>query len=379
MDNSHIRASSPSPLAALLKPSTTIAFERLHNLHLFGNPTATPQDAVRSLVAVQAQDYAGAKWGLGVRSGATDADLEFAYGEGRILRTHLLRPTWHFVVPDDIRLLLSLSAPRVLAASAGQFRKLELDAKTFDRSIKIFRRALGHGQQLARENLRVLLEKSGIIMRGELRLSCILMQAELEAVICSGARDGKQFTYALLDDRAPTARTVHPDDAVVELAQRYFTSRGPASVQDFAKWSWLTLTACRNGLEGCKVQLEERKIDGVSYWSAPALIRSAPERPVAHLLSIYDEYISSYKDRGAIVSAADGPKLLAMGNALTGIAMIDGRIIGTWKRTQKKDHVSVVVELLRKLTNVQQLAVANTAQHYAEFNSTALKLTFTHS
>lgn len=362
-----------------MKPSTTIAFERLHNLHLHGNPTATPEDAVRSLVAVQAQDYAGTKWGLGVRSGANDANLELAYSEGRILRTHLLRPTWHFVVPDDIRWLLSLSAPRVLAASAGQFRRLELDTKTFDRSIKVFRKALGHGRQLARENLRVLLEKSGIITRGELRLSCILMQAELEAVISSGARDGKQFTYALLDDRAQSAPTLHPDDAVVELARRYFTSRGPAAVQDFAKWSWLTLTACRKGLEGCKNQLEERKIDGVSYWSAPTASRPALEQPVAHLLSIYDEYISSYKDRGAIISAANGPKLVAMGNALTGIAMIDGCIVGTWKRTQQKDNVSVAVALLRKLTKAEKLALAHTAEQYAKFNGTSLKLAFTHS
>ncbi|MEO8000205.1 MAG: winged helix DNA-binding domain-containing protein [Gemmatimonadaceae bacterium] len=357
-----------------MKPSTTIAFERLHNLHLFGNPAGSPENAVQSLVAIQAQDFSATKWGLGVRSGTTDLEVESAFCDGRILRTHVLRPTWHFVVPDDIRWLLALSAPRVLAASALQFRKLELDATVFDKSIKVFRKALRGGRQLTREGLRALLEKAGVVTHGELRLSHILMQAELHAVICSGARDGKHFTYALLDDRAPDARALDANDGLVELAARFFVSRGPASIQDFAKWSWLTLTACRQGLEGCKSRLEERKIDGVSYWSTPGINASEPVQPVAHLLSIYDEYVSSYKDRGAIGRAVDGPKLVAMGNALTGIVLVNGQIVGSWKRTQKKSEVAVDVKLLRKLSKTERAAVVVTAEQYAAFNNKKLQL-----
>lgn len=330
---------------------------------------------MQSLVAVQAQDFAGAKWGLGVRSGATDSEVELAFSEGRILRTHLLRPTWHFVVPDDIRWLLSLTGPRVLAASATQFRKLELDAVVFDKSIKAFRKALKDGQQLTREELRTRLEKAGVATRGELRMSYILMQAELEAVICSGAREGKQFTYALLDDRAPDARAVDRNDALVELARRFFASRGPASVQDFAKWSWLTLAACRQGLEGCKATMEEQKLGGVSYFSAANASAVQPLRPVAHVLSIYDEYISSYKDRSAIGRAADVPTLMAMGNALTGIVLLNGQISGTWKRTQRKNEVAVDVQPLRKISKTERTAVESTAHAYAHFNNTKLQLT----
>lgn len=338
---------------------------------------SSAEQAVQSLVAVQAQDYPGAKWGLAERSGATEAQIEVALSEGRILRTHLLRPTWHFVVPDDIRWLLELSRPRILAASAAQFRKLELDASVFERSTRVFRKALKGQNFFDREALRTLLEKAGVATRGDLRMSYILMQAEIEAVICSGPRIGKQFTYALLDERAPTARRLVPNDAVVELARRFFTTRGPASVQDFAKWSWMTLTACRAGLEGCKGELEERKIDGVSYWSVPSSPEPKRSQAVAHLLSIYDEYFSSYKDRGAIIGAADGKQLVAMGNALTGVVLVDGAIVGTWKRVQRKQTVNVDISPLRKLLVREKLAVVQTAERFAEFNGSKAEITFT--
>lgn len=346
-------------------------------MHLFGNPVSSVELAVQSLVAVQAQDFSLTKWGLGVRTGATDSEVELAFREGRILRTHLLRPTWHFVVPADIRWLLTVTGPRVMAASAAQFRKLELTPTVFDRCIKVFRKALKDAPHLAREELRTLLEQAGVVTRGELRMSYILMQAELEAIICSGPREGKQFTYALLDDRAPNARTLRNDDAVVELARRFFATRGPASISDFAKWSWLTLTACRRGLEGCKTELEERMIDGVPFYSAPSAEVLRPPKPVAHLLSIYDEYISSYKDRGAISRPSDGPKLVAMGNALTGIALVDGSIVGSWKRTQRKNDIAVDVMLLRKLSKAERSAVELTALQFANFNYSKLQLTFT--
>lgn len=360
-----------------MKPSQSIAFERLHNLHLFGNPVDSPEGAVRSLVAVQAQDYAGAKWGLAERSRASDAAIEDAFHDGRILRTHLLRPTWHFVVPEDIRWLLSLSKARVLAASTAQFRKLELDDSVFKRTIKVFQKALKGQNFLDRDALRVVLEKAGVATRGDLRMSYILMQAEIEAVICSGPRMGKQFTYALLDERASNARVLSTDEALAELTQRFFATRGPATVQDFAKWSWLTLTACRKGIATCGAHLEERNIDGVSHWSLPSSTIATRDKPVAHLLSIYDECFSSYKDRSSTMRPGDGEKLVAISNALTGVVLVDGAIVGTWKRIQRKQTFAVDVSLLRKLLVREKQSVIETAERLAEFNGSKADISFT--
>lgn len=213
--------------------------QRLRNQGIAGATFKKPGDVVEWLAAVQAQDYAGAKWALGLRlQDATDDDVEQAFAEGAILRTHLLRPTWHFVTPADIRWMLALTAPRAHAVNADMSRKLELDNALFKRSNAALARALHGGRQLTRDELRGVLQKAGIATDGGLRLGYLLMRAELDGMVCSGARRGKQFTYALLDERAPHAKTLGREEALAELAQRYFVSRGPATVQDFAKRSF---------------------------------------------------------------------------------------------------------------------------------------------
>src|SRR5436190_10253869 len=225
-----------------------IAHRRMRNQRLVGAPFATPDEAVGLLVAVQSQDYAGAKWAVGQRvRGATDAALERAFDSGAILRTHVLRPTWHFVTPADIRWLLKLTAPRVSAAMAYYNRKFELDARTFRRSQSLLAKALEGGRHLTREELTQVLERAGIGCK-ELRPTLLMMQAELDAVITSGPRRGKQFTYALLDERAPPEKTLARDEGLAVLALRYFASHGPAQIRDFAWWSGLTIADAKAGV-----------------------------------------------------------------------------------------------------------------------------------
>ena len=165
-----------------------------------------PADVVGWLAAVQAQDYAGAKWALGLRlQGATDDEVERAFADGAVLRTHLMRPTWHFVTPADIRWLLALTAPRVHAANAFMYRKLELDSRRFQESRAALTRALRGDEHLTRDELRGVLQKAGVAADDGMRLAYLMMHAELDGVVCSGARRGKQFTYALMDARAPHA------------------------------------------------------------------------------------------------------------------------------------------------------------------------------
>lgn len=348
--------------------SGDIAQRRLFNQHIISGVFAKPEDELKWLVAMQAQDYSGAKWSLGLRvRGAVDDDIEQAFNSGLILRTHLLRPTWHFVAPEDIRWLLALTAPRVHAANAYMYRQLELDQAVFRRSNTALSNALTGGKHLTRDELRLVLQQAGIATDDGMRMSYLMMHAELDGLICSGARRGKQFTYALLEDRVPSARTPARDEALAEFTRRYFTSRGPATAQDFAKWSGLRMTDARNGLASVEGLLQSVEHEGQTYWFADLPRVAKAKSPTGFLLSVYDEYISSYKDRSAIVNAMFAEKLIAQGNALTYVIVISGQIVGSWKRTFAKDVITIETNLFRPLTKPEQQALASAAQKYAEF------------
>ena len=345
-----------------------IARQRLLHQHIARPTFKKPGDVVGWMGAVQAQDYAGAKWALGLRlQGATDVDMEQAFTEGAILRTHLMRPTWHFVTPVDIRWMLALTAPRVNAANAYYYRKLDLDQAIFTRSSAALVKALQGGKQLTRDELRLVLQRAGIATDGELRMGYIMMRAELDGIVCSGARRGKQFTYALLNERAPHARPLRHDEALAELARRFFMSRGPATVQDFAKWSGLTTTDAKCGLEVNKDRLRNEVIDGQTFWLSRSVPSVRDVSPTAYLLSIYDEYISGYKDRSAIADAGQIAKLRALGNALAYIILVDGQIVGTWKRTFRKDSVVIGTNVFTSLRMAKKRAIALAAHQYGEF------------
>lgn len=354
-----------------------ITQRRLHNHHLLRPSLTTPQAVVSWLVAVQSQDYAGAKWSVGQRMlTATDPLLDRAFNDGSILRTHVLRPTWHFVAPADIRWLLMLTAPRVHGVNGTMYRQVGLDAPFFSRCAEVIVQALQGGQSLTRDELRDRLQQAGLDPASLLRMTYIVMWAELEQIICSGPRRGKQFTYMLLDERVPAAAPLTYDEALTELSRRYFRSRGPATPADFAKWSGLTLTEARNGLEAVRGELEQVDIAGQAYWMPP--LEQPPEpspTSQAYLLSIYDEMVSSYKDRSAIGEAEVGVKLLAMGNALTNILLLDGQIVGAFRRELKPKQALVELNLFRTLTAEEYEAVAAAANQYSSFLQLPVQLT----
>jgi hypothetical protein len=334
-----------------------------------------PTQVVAWLAAVQAQDFAGAKWALGLRmQSATDAEVEQAFNSGSILRTHMLRPTWHFVAPADIRWLLALTGSRVQAGNQGMLKNLEIDAGLLSRTNDTLGKALSGGHQLTRDELRDALLQAGIQVQNGLRMAYFLMHAELDGLICSGARRGKQFTYALLDERVPPAPPMGREKALIELSRRFFSSRGPATVHDLTKWSWLTLADARQGLASARANLDSVEVEGQTYWFAPIHYAPQPEGPRAFLLSIYDEYLSGYRDRGAIVTPQDGQRLVAMGNNLTAVLVLDGQIVGTWKRTLKKDAVVIDISLFQPLASSEKEAVAQAASRYGMFHRLPVSL-----
>ena len=240
---------------------------RLRQQRIAGPLMDKPDDVVRWMGAVQAQEYAQASWALGLRTrSAVAGDIDRALGEGAILRTHVMRPTWHFVSPQDIRWLLDLTAPRIRAGSARRYRELQLDDAVFARSNEALARGLEGGANLTRAELGQVLEQSGVDTSLPQRLPHILMRAELDGVICSGPKRGKQFTYALLDERVPRGPALAREEAVAKLVRRYFLSHGPATVQDFVWWSGLTTADARAGLESVRDQIAGEMIDGKMYW-----------------------------------------------------------------------------------------------------------------
>jgi len=355
----------------------TIAIHRLYSHQLEQPLYHTPADIVAHLGAVQAQEYAVTKWSLALRShGLTDDAIEAAMTDGSIIRTHLLRPTWHFVAATDIRWMLALTAPRVDAINGTMYRKLELDDALFARTNAVIEAALQGGVQLTREALGAALKLNGISADG-MRLSYIVMRAELDAVVCSGARHGKHFTYALLETRAPQGTPISRDQALATLTLRYFTSHGPATVHDYAGWSGLTIADCTLGIEMNKSQLEHTDSDEKTYWWNPAqVVPDSPPRR-AYLLPVYDEYLLAYRDRRASLDPAYADYWMRFGEMFTSTIVIAGRVVGLWRRDLKGRSV-VVITLKRftSFTDEEQILVNDAAQRFADFLNLKLMLTW---
>jgi hypothetical protein len=340
---------------------------RLQNQHLADPVFKNPADMVHYMGAIQAQDYAGAVWAIGQRlQGASQNIIEKAFTDGDIIRTHVMRPTWHFVSPHDIRWMLELTAPRVQAIAGTRHRQLSLDKDIFLQSEKALVKALSGGKQLARTDLGDVLQKAGI-NTDEQRFIHIMMQMELIGLVCSGGRQGKQFTYSLLEERVPKTKTINRDEALATLAERYFTAHGPATLQDYVWWSGLTVTDAKAGLEMIKTKLASQFFEGSTYWFADRSQTAATKSSLAFLLPNYDEYIVSYKDRSAAIESANIDKTDPRGTIFNNTIIVNGRVIGTWKRGFRKNKVMIGISPFVKLSKANYVAIASAAKRYTQF------------
>lgn len=349
--------------------SLDICARRVVNQRLVRPMLGKASDVVATLGAAQAQDYFGGKWGLAQRTrGVTEADVETELSAGRILRTHVLRPTWHFVAPEDIRWMLALTGPRIRMVLAHYDRTLGIDAAVLRRSKVVLSRALKNGHHLTRAELAAELAKAGVRVDGTQRLARIVMHAELDALICSGARRGKQFTYALLDERVPPSREMERDAAMHELACRYFTTRGPATEADFAWWSGLTKGDAVRAARSAESSLDSAVVGKSRYWfpraRAPRL-----KSPLVRLLSTYDEYFIGLRDRsamhGRLSSARD---LERVGFPSMNLVTIDGQAVGEWTRTVKPKSGTIAVKLYVALSAKEREGIAREVQRLAAFS-----------
>lgn len=342
--------------------------QRLANQKLAASRFRQPAEVVAWFGAMQAQEYAVARWALGLRAkGLTDAVVEHAFDTGAILRTHAMRPTWHFVAPADIRWLQALTGPRVQAQNAYYARKNELDSRTVARSHRVIERALGGHQHRTRTELATALARAGIPAAGQ-RLAYLMMSAELDQVISSGPRRGKQFTYALLAERAPQATVLPRDQALGELTRRYFTSHGPATLRDFVWWSGLTTKDARRGVEILGRALTLQTFGDLECWSAaPAPVVRGAATGAAHLLPIYDEYLIAYKNREPMAAARTPNWAVATPDGYAHWLILDGLFSGTWRRTETPAGVQIRMTPHVKLTAAHKAAIAAAAKRYSTF------------
>ena len=326
----------------------------------------SPGEVASWFGAIQAQDYLAALWALGMRTtGATEQSIEAAIADGSVLRTHIFRGTWQYVSRDDVGWMLDLVGERILRGSASRFRDLELDERTLRRCGELFARALEEGAHLTREEMADVLERGRLKgMRG--RLMHILGHAELSKVIVSGGRRGKQPTFALFTHRAPKPRTLGREEALAELALRYFQSRGPATVRDFSWWTGLPMRDARVAIELAGKALQPTEVGGRSLW----LTSEKPVRPrtgTVHLLPAFDEYLVGYSDRCDVLDPRFTRRVNAGGGLLKPAIVIDGQVVGTWQRTIGQGGVTVKVSPFTKLKPDQAERVMGTAEKYAKF------------
>ena len=344
-----------------------IARLRLHTQGVTSTTFEKPEEVVAYFGAMQSQEFAVAKWSIGQRTrGLDEAAVDDALERGRILRTHVMRPTWHFVRDEDIRWMLELTAPRVRAVMAPYDRKLELDEALYARSNDLIARAVEGGNHRTRKELAVALAHGGIDAAGQ-RLGHIAMRAELDGIVCSGRVRGKQHSYALIAERAPHAKLLDREEALGEIATRYFTSHGPATLKDFRWWSGLAAADARRAIEIAGDALDMAIIGERTYWLNGAAVPAQLHPSGAHLLQAYDECIVAYPESRNVLDAARIAGTVPGQVPYLHAIILDGQLAGYWKRQLRRATMVIEAQLLRPLDRKRARALDEAVTRYGAF------------
>lgn len=347
--------------------TTAIAQSRLYNQQLSHPSFKQPGDLVHWMGAMQAQDYLGAKWSIGLRlPGSTDADIEQAVTDGEIIRTWSLRGTWHWMAPADVHWMLRLVSPKIQRKYAPYLKQESLDTAKVKKSNKVLVKALQDSRALTREELAKILGQNGI-KASNYGIGHLLLHASQEQLICMGPRRGKQFTHVLLDDWVPKQKRFEPADPLAELALRYFTSHGPATVKDFMWWAGLAQAEAWKGIEQVKDKLECVEVEGVTYLLSPDM-PVLKKKASIHLLPGFDEYLLGYTNRSMVVEDKHVKKLAMTANGqFSSTIVVGGRVEGTWKRTIGHKDVAITTTYFDAVGKSVKQAVSAAARRYAKF------------
>jgi Winged helix DNA-binding domain len=351
-----------------------IARWRLRTQHLVRPYAVSAREAVGSLLAVQAENPSQAAWAVASRTQNPDqADLATLLDDGAVVRTHVLRPTWHFVRAEDIGWLLDLTGPRLRRVTGQQLRDTHcLDEYSIDHAVTAVTEAVASRGQLTRAQLADELRDRGTRGSGQM-LMILLAHAELDGLICSGRFTGGEHTYALMGERVPAPRRLGRTEALAELALRYFTGHGPATERDLAYWASLTLTDVRTGLQQVRDRLDSFRHDGRTFWHAPGDAPSGPQEPGGHLLQILDETYRGYQDSRWVLDAARNVPRTR--EAAAGMALVDAQLLAAMRRTVTRDQVRFDLWPYQALTRAEIEALHQAASRYGEYLRLKARLT----
>ena len=347
-----------------------IAIARLYSQQLVQSQNKTVKDTVARMGAMQAQDFAMSLWAVGCRlPHSTLQIVQKAFDDGDILRTHVMRPTWHLVSSDDIYWMLQLTAPQIKATTRIRDIGLGIDEKLFTTTNTILEKALDGGKQLTADELKMEFTNAKIDIDDN-RFYHYMMRAEIEGIVCSAALKNKKHTYALLSERTKKTQTLTRDEALANLAKRYFTSHAPACLKDFVWWSGLSVTDARKGLEAIKHEFHSEKIGTESYFFTD--IQSKSQNKNYQFLPAFDELVISYKIRDAVLSKEQQSKVFTSNGIFRPFITFNGHGCGTWKRTIKKDSVLIETMFFDTLENFEETRIYETAARFGSF----LELTY---
>ena len=348
--------------------SSKISTLRLQNQQIAATNFRTVKELVGWMGAMQAQDYNQAKWAIGARlPHLTEEQIESAFNQGEIFRTHLMRPTWHFVSADDIYWLLELTAKQIKSTTKSRNRDLGLTEAVLEKSKEVLIKSLEGNRALTREELSDQLNLAGINTY-EQRLPHILMEAEIDGIICSGGIQGKKQTYALLAERVLVKKAFSKDEALALLAKKYFTSHGPATLPDFVWWSGLPIADARKALEMNKATLISETIGTDTYWFADSVYLPSSPPDSVYLLPAFDEYLISYKNRSSAITLEDHTKAISNNGIFRPVIVVNGQISGLWKRTTKKDTVLIELDHFRPHSKKEIGLIEKAAESFGYFS-----------
>ena len=347
--------------------TTDIKATRLVSQQIAASQFKSPKDLVSWMGALQAQDYNMAKWAIGLRvPKATVKTVEKAVDRGEIIRTHVMRPTWHFVAAEDLHWMLELTGPKILRSMKGRNKQLGLTDAIFKKSNKLLEKLLLAHKHLTRDELVTELKKAKLPL-DEQRSSHLLVHAELNGLICSGAHKKGLPTFTLLHDWVPKKTSLHREEALAKLAQKYFNSHCPATVQDFCWWSGLTLNEARQAVEMIKTDLITEK-DGSQTWYLANTFSSPPKtEKSAWLLPAFDEFLISYKDRTNILAVKHHNKAFSNNGIFWPLMLVNGTIAGLWKRSIVKDKVVIATDFFRRAGKTEKQLIEKAAQRFGQF------------
>ena len=347
---------------------------RLVSQQMINPALKSPKEIVNHMGAMQAQDFNMAKWAIGLRlKKVMEKDIDAAIDSGSILRTHVLRPTWHFVSADDIHWMLDLTAPKIKASMKGRHKQLELGESVLKKSNKIIQKVLEEKQFATRKELINELNKSKISTT-ENRASHIFLNAELNKIICSGKMKGKEITYALLSERVAEPKSFNREEALAKLAEKYFKSHGPATLRDFAWWSGLSITDAKNALEIIKKDMVSEKINDEEYWFSNSFSFVKKFKDSTFLLPAFDEFLISYKDRSASVVTEHESKAFSKNGIFWPTILSKGKVIGTWKREIKKDVLLITINFFDSKNKLKKDDLEKEARKFGLYLNKKTKL-----